>query len=348
MKYERGRAMSEMRMYAVAKMASAITYYPELNSITGSVTSSILLSQLEYWFGKTKGKPFYKFLEPCINNPLYKKGDSWTEELHFSKAEFRTASKRICKVYKSKKEFADATDKFENKFYLAYTDKIKGLTYYCRNHRLLDSELLKWSQSENYESEFTEVNNLDLRKSTMSIYGDKENEFTEVNNVDLRELTISIYGDKESESPYTGDYIQEITTGDYIQETTQESTHKVACVQDKTKVPYQEVIDAYNQICVSLPAVQQLGDKRKRAVKKMWSFAKQDIELLKSLFTKTESSDFLAGRAKEWQANFDWIMRDSKAISILEGQYDNRGASGQHESNIYQSQGLQDFINGGQ
>ena len=71
----------------------AISYRKTLNGITSSVMSTILLQQIIYWWRKS-GKPFYKFKEPCTH-PSYKAGDSWTEELGFSRREFDTALKRI-------------------------------------------------------------------------------------------------------------------------------------------------------------------------------------------------------------------------------------------------------------
>lgn len=112
-----------------------LKYCPKLNKLTGSVTSSLLLCQLEYWFEKMKGECFYKFLEPC-QHYAYKTGDSWVEELGFSKAEFRHAFSLIGKVYKSKKAYLESKDPFEGKLYLSYYDRIKKITYYIRNTTL--------------------------------------------------------------------------------------------------------------------------------------------------------------------------------------------------------------------
>jgi len=70
-----------------------IVYRKELRQITGSVTSTILLQQIIYWNQKMGGK-FYKFIEPCKHS-LYIIGDSWQEELGFSKKEFQTAFKKL-------------------------------------------------------------------------------------------------------------------------------------------------------------------------------------------------------------------------------------------------------------
>lgn len=122
-----------------------LVYDPSLNKVTGSVTATLLFLQLEHWFKVTKGKPFYKFLEPC-EDPQYRKGDSWTEELGFTKPEFRTAFSHIGKVYKSKKAYMESTDKFEGKCYLSYYDRMKRITYYMRNPETV-KELLRKHKS---------------------------------------------------------------------------------------------------------------------------------------------------------------------------------------------------------
>ena len=71
-----------------------VIYRPKLNEITGSVTATILLQQILYWFKQKGGKPFFKFKEPC-GHKLYKEGDSWCEELGFSRREFDTALEKI-------------------------------------------------------------------------------------------------------------------------------------------------------------------------------------------------------------------------------------------------------------
>lgn len=117
-----------------------LRYFPELNAITGSVTASLLMCQLEYWFDKKGNKPFYKFLGPC-EDEHYHAGDSWTEELGFTKAEFRTAFNKIGTVYKSKTTYRASSNPFEGKLYLSYYDRSKKLTYYMRNHTLVNQLL---------------------------------------------------------------------------------------------------------------------------------------------------------------------------------------------------------------
>ena len=118
---------------------NTIPYVKELHSIAGGVLGCLVMQQLDYWFeGHPEG--FYKFLLPSDHH-AYKVGDSWTEELGMSKDEFRTAFDKIGIRYKSKTEFDQAVDKFKGKFYCSYVDRRSNLTFYFRNHDLVDAAL---------------------------------------------------------------------------------------------------------------------------------------------------------------------------------------------------------------
>ena len=155
---------------------TVIPYYPALSVKLGSVTSAILLRQLEYWFKKMEYRPFYKFLKPCEHGS-YKAGESWTEELGMSEAEFRTAFTKIGVVYKSKKEFYNSEDKFQGKYYCSYIDRLERKTYYFRNHELvrkLDNELNEDYLPRNEETQFLEIEKVDFYKQTNSISRSEE------------------------------------------------------------------------------------------------------------------------------------------------------------------------------
>ena len=82
-------------------------YRPSLRQLTGSVTSAILFNQILYRWKKKKGKSFYKFKVPPKKREgetgeqylervkPYKEGDSWCEELGFSRSEFDNAIKKM-------------------------------------------------------------------------------------------------------------------------------------------------------------------------------------------------------------------------------------------------------------
>ena len=118
---------------------NTIPYVRELQPLTGSVAGCILMQQLDYWFERYQDG-FWKFLQPC-DHPSYKEGGSWCEELGMSDDEFRTTFDKIGIRYKSKAAFDAAEDKFYGKYYSSYHDRRRNLTYYFRNHDLLDAAL---------------------------------------------------------------------------------------------------------------------------------------------------------------------------------------------------------------
>ena len=98
-----------------------IKYNPALRAEFGSQTAVLLFDRLEYWF-KIKKNQFYKFIEPCEHG-AYKIGDSWSEELGFSKKVFRTAFDKIGIRYKSKTEFEKESNPFKGKLFAYYQDR---------------------------------------------------------------------------------------------------------------------------------------------------------------------------------------------------------------------------------
>ncbi|MDF2614078.1 MAG: hypothetical protein K0S71_1864 [Clostridia bacterium] len=92
-----------------------------------------------------------------------KEGDNWSEELGFSPTEFRTAFAKIGIVYRSKKAFKASSDLFKGKYYASYYDRIKGLTYYLRNDKALDSLFLEAG-----DSKVTEAPAVNLEKTESS------------------------------------------------------------------------------------------------------------------------------------------------------------------------------------
>lgn len=120
----------------LAKDPKVKIYRQELNAITGSVTGTLLLSQMLYWWEKENRKPFYKFKEKCTH-PKYKEGDSWCEELGFTKYEFNSARNAIAlKITKKNKQ--DSTNIQHIVHYWITPDRI---TYYKINEEFLAKQL---------------------------------------------------------------------------------------------------------------------------------------------------------------------------------------------------------------
>lgn len=129
-----------MRNRILSITRNTIPYVKEVMPLAQSVTGCILMQQLDYWFERYPNG-FYKFQDAAPDHPAYKTGESWAEELGFSPAEFRTAFDKIGVRHKSKKDFVASAEPFEGKFYCCYYDRLARLTYYHRNHQMLDARL---------------------------------------------------------------------------------------------------------------------------------------------------------------------------------------------------------------
>lgn len=92
--------------------------------------------------------------------------------------------------------------------------------------------------------------------------------------------------------------------------------------QGSEKINYQAIVDLYNETCVSLPRVTSLSDARRKAIKaRLKVYPLDDI---KKVFEKAQASSFLkGGNSRNWQANFDWLLKDSNMAKVLDGNYDN-------------------------
>lgn len=170
---------------------SIVPYVKELRPIAKSVASCILMQQMDYWFNK-QPSGFYKFLEPSPANENYQEGDSWVEELGFSAEEFKTAFSNIGVAYKSKTEFEQASSKFfteegKEKFYCSYFDRQSKLTFYFRNHSLVDKFLAKLVFSiETDNAGLPETDNPGLLENNKSLPRNRQPRFVETDNPGLQ------------------------------------------------------------------------------------------------------------------------------------------------------------------
>ena len=92
---------------------------------------------------------------------------------------------------------------------------------------------------------------------------------------------------------------------------------------EQPPIDYQSVVDDYNTICKSLPQVKSLSDARRKAIKAR--LKTRGMEDIHKAFQMAEGSDFLKGANKSnWTATFDWIMKDTNMVKILDGNYENK------------------------
>ena len=99
-------------------------------------------------------------------------------------------------------------------------------------------------------------------------------------------------------------------------------------INANNNIPYEEIKDLFNEICVSYPKIIKLNDSRKTTIKARYKEYKNNIEIFKELFTKAENSKFLKGNNdKGWSANFDWLLNPRNMIKVLEGNYNKNGGT---------------------
>ena len=103
--------------------------------------------------------------------------------------------------------------------------------------------------------------------------------------------------------------------------------------------PTEALIALYHEHLPMLPRVEVVNDGRKRALSTRWREVVTDpdirgspdvrqagIEWFAWFFSHAATSRFLTGRAKDWRADFDFLMTASRFAKVVEGRY-HRGAA---------------------
>jgi hypothetical protein len=109
-------------------------------------------------------------------------------------------------------------------------------------------------------------------------------------------------------------------------ENPEQKTHLLypSTTNPSTTNPIKEVFDLFNSICTNLSKVIKLSDGRKRTIKSILD-KYPDIETIKEVFANANKSSFLTGsNERGWTADFDWVLKESNFIKILEGKYENK------------------------
>jgi hypothetical protein len=110
------------------------------------------------------------------------------------------------------------------------------------------------------------------------------------------------------------------------QSTGEQREGKSAITVPADHIPYSEIIDLFNTLCISFPKVTRLSDSRKKAIKARYNH--YSLDDFKRLFEIAESSVFLKGKNdRNWTANFDWLIKDANMAKVLDGNYDNKASS---------------------
>lgn len=99
-------------------------------------------------------------------------------------------------------------------------------------------------------------------------------------------------------------------------------------------VPYEEIRNLYNSICVSFSKCTVMSDARRKAVAARFKSG-YDMESFLQLFQKAEASSFLKGRnSRNWTANFDWLIKDTNFAKVMDGNYDDHRGTAQQPQRL--------------
>lgn len=94
---------------------------------------------------------------------------------------------------------------------------------------------------------------------------------------------------------------------------------------DEDRITSKDIVNLYHELCPSLPKVRKMTQKRASAINAR--LRTYGIDEIKECFTKAEKSKFLkGGNDRNWNADFDWLMKESNMAKVLEGKYDDREA----------------------
>lgn len=142
---------------------SFIAYRPRLNKLTGSVTATILLQRILWRFERNGREPFYKFKEPC-KHPAYRVGDSWCEELGFSRAEFDSARSTIAEKCRKKEK----DEKLKERGIVYWTDGDRMTWYAVNPERIADALMSLYDEGfEGDDEPSSQARIVDIRRQAM-------------------------------------------------------------------------------------------------------------------------------------------------------------------------------------
>ena len=87
--------------------------------------------------------------------------------------------------------------------------------------------------------------------------------------------------------------------------------------EESERMDYKKVTELYHEHCPKLPKIREMTSARKKTIKAWGS-----IEEITEVFIKAGKSDFLNGdNDRKWKADFDWVIKPTNRVKILEGKY---------------------------
>ena len=108
-------------------------------------------------------------------------------------------------------------------------------------------------------------------------------------------------------------------------------------INDDIMIPQTSLAFLWNALCVNLPKVISLSDKRKK--QERLRLTERPFEKWNEVFTKINNSEFCKGNNNTgWKATYDWIISNTdNSIKVLEGKYDGQIRGGKQPAACQES-----------
>lgn len=173
---------------------------------------------------------------------------------------------------------------------------------YCKETKevlLLNWSKYNWTASEKFRKpllkEIENIKNIDFK----AFLGDLESGSD----------TVSIPYEYGSDTTVTVTVTDTVTVAD----TDKEPVPAIQCKQ---------IEELFHSTCKSLPRIRSLNNQRKAHIRNL--LKTYTVDDFQTVFAKAEASDFLSGRTGKWSGCcFDWLIKPSNFLKVLEGNYDN-------------------------
>lgn len=103
--------------------------------------------------------------------------------------------------------------------------------------------------------------------------------------------------------------------------------------EEKTKIEPQKIVNLYHQFCSRLPKVQVLSKARKSSINAR--IVEHGLNKVTQVFQLAGQSNFLNGENKEsWSATFDWLLKPTNFVKVLEGNYKNKVSKNNEKQSV--------------
>ena len=91
--------------------------------------------------------------------------------------------------------------------------------------------------------------------------------------------------------------------------------------EDEIVIDYEFILNLYKDLCPKMAKVEKLNEQRKGFLNAR--YAEYGLDKITTVFRKAGESKFLNGENdRAWKADFEWIVRPTNFLKILEGKYD--------------------------